>query len=59
MGPIFYEKSLTMMGLIFKILKISCVFAAKWQEMGTFLRKNPLFWVPIFGKTTPEHGYGF
>ena len=23
-----------------------------------FFRKNPLIWVPFFGKNTPEHGYG-
>ena len=62
--PFFIKKSLTM-GLIFKIYmrtpenfeKLAC-YSGKIARKGVpFFRKNPLIWVLIFGKMTPEHGY--
>ena len=49
------KKSLTM-GLIFKSLKIQCVFVAKLLEMGTFFWKIPRYGY-LFG--TPGYGLFF
>ena len=55
------KKSLFMC-LIFKIFRGSLCepweILKKWQEISAFFQKNPQIWVPIFGKSTPEHGYG-
>ena len=62
MGRFFWKKSLNV-GQIFheKIPDYESVFqnnfVAKSQEIGTYFRKNPQMWVPIFGKIIPEHGY--
>ena len=33
-------------------------FCVKIARNGCFFWKNPYAWVPIFGKITPEYGYG-